>query len=521
MKWRERHSLAVRGVVVVATYAGSAFSVETKWVLGVTMMVDKAAQNRNSWETMVGQFVFPVVNSLYNRRGIRPAFRRALQTEKLDPEEVAAMQLEKLRQVATHAYEKVPFYRERFDQAGLRPEDIHSREDLKVLPPLEREEVIDHHHEMVIDQYRPFVHRSDLSLRGPGEPIPWARFKKNRVVRNMSSGSTGSPVTFYEDGQRTALNWALGWRHRSWFGIQPGVREVRMARVRGLTEGRLRVPFLRKMLWSQLILLGMNLTKEDYFFCIEQLQRFKPRVLWGITSAWVGLAEFMEEHQQSLTGWNPRLLITWAAPLYEHEEELLSRVFQCEVTNNYGSREVGHIAVRCPEGRYHIHDDHVLVEVDESTCQEPGEPGQILCTTLDNTVMPFIRYRIGDLGKVSHSSCSCGRPLRELDQLLGRTGDIFRTSDGRMIAPNLWCRLFMNPELESSVRRFQVVYERSGSIRFRVVRGINYDDSKELMLIQQLRELVGTATGTSFDYVDSIEPHVSGKLLMVVREVPE
>ena len=90
-----------------------------------------------------------------------------------------------------------------------------------------------------------------------------------------------------------------------------------------------------------------------------------------------------------------------------------------------------------------------------------------------------------------------------------------------MIAPNLWCRLFMNPELESSVRRFQVVYERSGSIRFRVVRGINYDDSKELMLIQQLRELVGTATGTSFDYVDSIEPHVSGKLLMVVREVPE
>ena len=75
--------------------------------------------------------------------------------------------------------------------------------------------------------------------------------------------------------------------------------------------------------------------------------------------------------------------------------------------------------------------------------------------------MPFIRYRMGDIGDVKPSRCQCGRTLQVIENLLGRTGEIFITKDGRMISPNFWCRTFMSGKVSGAIRRFQVVYTRT------------------------------------------------------------
>jgi phenylacetate-coenzyme A ligase PaaK-like adenylate-forming protein len=71
--------------------------------------------------------------------------------------------------------------------------------------------------------------------------------------------------------------------------------------------------------------------------------------------------------------------------------------------------------------------------------------------------MPFLRYRIGDLAEFAEDACSCRRSLSVLKSILGRTGDVFKTKDGRLIEPGFWCHAFMVGRQSQDVEKFQVV----------------------------------------------------------------
>lgn len=276
---------------------------------------------------------------------------------------------------------------------------------------------------------------------------------------------------------------------------------------------------MRKYLWNQMVLPGMNLSNNEYEICYESLKKFRPRVLWGITSALFGLAEHIRKNSKELPEHCPDLVITWAAPLYEHEKRMLMNVFGCPITNLYGSREVGHIAAICPHGSFHINQESLLVEVDDVDGDYGGKDvGEILVTTLENTPMPFIRYRMGDVGRVASSDCSCGRSLQVMKDFLGRTGEIFITRDGRMISPNFWCRTFMNDTIARAFKRFQVIYKRDGKISIKLVRKDNHSHEAESLLKEFLKKNFHHDIKIDFEYVEKIEPQVSGKYRMVINE---
>lgn len=469
-------------------------------------------------EAAVGHLLFPATSSLMNRRHILQNFRRFRRTEWYPPERLTEIQESSLRKLVHYAYHSIPFYRERFDAIGLRPDDIRHLADVTAIPPLTRQEVIDHHHRMVDSRCLPYARMADSSSRGTGAPIAFARFRRERVVRNTSSGSTGAPTIFYEDGARTGLNWAHELRFRNWFGIGPGAREARMARVSTDYMPNGRDLLFRKFFWNQLALPGVNLGEKDYEICHRSLADFRPRVLWGFTSALAGFAGFVRDRGIDVSPYRPELVITWAAPMYEHEEALLREVFQCHVTNIYGAREVGHIACRCPEGTFHINQESLLVEREDHRAPASNGSGEILVTTLDLTIMPFIRYRMGDIGTISSRPCACGRTLQNLEDLLGRTGEIFTTRDGRMISPNFWCRTFMSPALSEKIIRFQVVYRANDDILIKLVRGNGFEKSTEDGLYRFLRDNFSEDIRITFQYVDEIKPQISGKYEMVVNE---
>jgi phenylacetate-CoA ligase len=126
---------------------------------------------------------------------------------------------------------------------------------------------------------------------------------------------------------------------------------------------------------------------------------------------------------------------------------------------------------------------------------------------------------MGDLGKLARKECTCGRSLLILEELLGRTGEIFRTRDGRMISPNFWCRTFMNPALSGKIIRFQVAYKKDDEIEIRIVRGRGYDDDTEKGFKKFLAENFSEQMNVHLNYVDEIRPQISGKYQMVVNEV--
>ncbi len=463
----------------------------------------------------VGRISFPLTNYLFNRRGVLSGYRRMLKSEYYPEEQLQEMQLLKFRAALRYASQFCPYYTKKFSRLGVAPEDIKSLEDVRRIPPLSRQDVAEHGEEMIDTRYRHSLPAHDSS-RAPGQPVLLGRFGSGTLVRNTSSGSTGAPLVFYDDGSISAASWAFELRLRHWYGIEAGAREARMMRMSADYMPNDRKLWARQRLWHQLVLPGHNLTDKEYAFCVQKLREFKPRVLWGFTPALTGLAEYIRRNGDDTSSFRPELTIAWAAPLYGHEEKLLQDVFHCPVSSLYSAREVGHVGAWCPSHTLHINQEHMLVESNASP--EHGMLGEIIVTPLALSPMPFIRYRLGDIGQVARSQCACGRTLQTIEELLGRTAEIFVTKDGHAIAPAFWCRLFAADVQSELVERFQIVYRQTDLIAIRVVKRIGFAERIEEEMRRTLRKNFSSEIRFQFEYVPHIAPQASGKYQIVVNE---
>jgi phenylacetate-CoA ligase len=471
---------------------------------------------------LVGRISFPAVNYFLNRKDILGRYRKLLASELYSKDALRELQFQKL--LATVRYVSIwnPFYAKRFKEIGLAPEDIKSLEDIRHIPVLARQDVIDHRLDMVDSRYRDSVVFADRARQKPGLPVLFGKFRRHKLVRNTSTGSTGTPTVFYDDGSTTALNWAHELRLKHWFGLAPGVKETRMTGISTLYPAKNMRRSVRKFFWNQMILPGIFLSDRDYEFSLQSIREFRPRVLWGYTPALAGLARYMQRVNKDIAPCHPELVISWAAPLYEHEKNLLAEVFGCPVTNLYGSREVGHLAMLCPHGSMHVNQENYIVELEGMSASEGRlGPGNILVTQLNATPMPFLRYRIGDLAELAESTCSCGRSLSVLKSILGRIGDVLKTKDGRLIEPGFWCHAFMVGRQSQDVERFQVIYRPNDRILFRIIRRPGYTEQTEAELRSLMEKHFQSGVQFDFEYVSDIKPQPSGKSPIVVNEIEQ
>jgi phenylacetate-CoA ligase len=309
---------------------------------------------------------------------------------------------------------------------------------------------------------------------------------------------------------------------KQWYGLAPGVKEARMSGISTAYVAKRKLPSAREFLWNQIILPGYFLSDREYELSLRKIQKFRPRILWGPTSALTGLARYVQRANKDISRCHPDLVISRAAPLYEHEKKLLSEVFGCPVTNIYGTREVGHVAMNCPHGSIHVNQENYMVEIEGNVIdEERAGPGKILITPLNEAPMPFLRYRIGDLAELGGSDCPCGRSLAVLKNILGRIGEVFKTKDGRLIEPGFWCFAFMVGRQSQDVERFQVVYRRTDCIRFRIVPRAGYSVETEADLRHFIEKSFPSGMQFEFEYVSDIKPQPSGKYLIVVNEIEQ
>lgn len=471
---------------------------------------------------IAGRIAFPAVNYLLNRKDILGRYRKLLATEHSPVDALRDLQFQKLSAVLRYAYTWSPLYTKRFKEIGLAPGDIKTLEDIRRIPPLVRQDVVDHRLDMLDLRYRDSAEAADRAFQAAGSPIAFARFRGHMLVRNSSSGSTGTPTVFYEDGSTTALNWVHELRLKHWFGLAPGAKEARMSATATEYVAQRKRPPAREWLWNQMTLPGYFLSDREYELCLGKIREFRPRVLWGPTRALTGLAQYVRRAKVDISPCRPNLVISRAAALYEHEKQLLAEVFGCAVTNIYGTREVGHVAMICPHGSMHVNEENYLVELDSDSAGHEGGgwgPGKILITPLFESPMPFLRYQIGDLAEMGGRDCPCGRSLITIKKILGRIGDVFKTKDGHLIEPNFWCIAFEEGRPSQDVEKFQVVYRSNDRIRIRIVRRSGYSAETEADLRHFLAKNVPSGIQFEFEYVDDIKAQASGKYLFVVNEI--
>lgn len=445
-----------------------------------------------------GNIFYPVLQYMHGRKGVFKALRQLEKTQWYSPREIRELQLVKLKSLIDYAYKRIPYYRKNFEERGLRPSDINSLEDVAKLPVLTKDDVKENLPSMI-----------DPSLMG-------------KLLKNATSGSTGHPVVFYEDGRKHRDSAAEYLRAIKWFGLDVGAKEAKfLVLTTDACKGK-KMNLVRKIFLNQLILPGIGLSEEVFEDCFEKLVRFRPKVLFGVTSALYMFTQYILDKEKSLENINLDLIVAWAAPLYSYQRELMEASYNCPVLNLYGTKEVGHIAAECPHKGFHINQENLLVEVVNSNSGEPchvNEQGNILVTTLNQHPMPFIRYAIGDVGILDDKVCSCGRGLALLKDIVGRTGEILTTPSGKKLSPMFWCRMMVS--VAGRIKQFKVIQKTRAYIVIQIVKDKGYTDEHSNALRKMLADNLGIDTKVDFEFVDTIPPAKSGKYKLVISELVE
>ena len=375
---------------------------------------------------------------------------------------------EKLRAMLRHAVTHVTFYRDLYESARIRLDDIRTVADLERLPILRRESV---------DADR---------LVAQGTPL-------DHCVLRRTGGSTGRPltvVTLQDDLEAEAMGWIRTW-HR--LGLRLRDRHVALKEP-GDTyhEGKDR--------WFQ----RLGFLHVDHFDLFrdpaelaKEVPRLAPDVLRGPPSALEGLA--MSLAPRTVT---PRLVFTTGERLSPRVRERLRTAFGPDPHDCYGATEGGCLAWRCPDcGRFHVNADRVILEIvdDAGHPVGPGESGNVLLTNLFARAMPIVRYALGDRAMRARADCRHARQSESIEALEGRTVEQIVLGNGRIVSPYE----FMPDELPG-IRASAAVQVSPAEVRLLIVKDDGFREDRLAVSCRETEELLDHACRVTWEFLDRL-----------------
>ncbi len=399
--------------------------------------------------------------------------------ECMNREEIEQLQLERLQSTLNRVYRNVAFYKKRFDQLRVLPDEIQTIRDLAQFPLTAKED-----------------------LR---ESYPYGMFALplREVVRiHSSSGVTGKPtVTGYTRndlhhwGQLTARVLAAG-----------GVTKDDVVQITfkyGLFTGAFGLHHGAELIGASVIPMSTGNTRKQVLI----MQDYKTTALISTPSYALLLARYMEKEGIEPKSLSLKLGLFGAEPCPEPlRKEIEERLF-ISATDNYGVSEVmgPGVSAECGGKKgLHLYEDHFIPEIiDPQTLKvlPPGEKGELVLTTLTKEAFPLVRYRTRDITSLDYSPCSCGRTLVRMEKVLGRSDDII-VIKGVKVFPSQVEAILM--EMEAVEPRYQILVDRVEGVdtlelKVEMNEKVFSDEIKNLQNIatqieRKLREIVGVST---------------------------
>ncbi len=452
---------------------------------------------------MYASVVRKVVIPLYDFATGNPTrefMRKLEQSQWFSLEEIRKIQEKRLRSLVKHAYETVPYYHRMFRKNELTLNDVRTIDDLTKLPILKREDI-----------RKGFETRSIISSM-------YEQKVRKRGFK-VTGGSTGEPIRFYTT--RENRRWAtaaryLGWK---WAGFEVGDKFAQvfglhldrpmLQSFKGRIEGRLK----RRI---ALDAYQMSETAIEQF--VQKIKEFKPKALYGNATSVANLAKYINDKR--IESIPLKSVFIDSMSLFDHEVEMIERVFDCDVWWQYHNRENGTFASECSEHNgYHLFSQIFIFEFiqgDEKV--SAGETGSIVVTDLTNYAMPFVRYEVGDLGVMSDDSCTCRRGMPLMTKLLGRTMEILVSANGDFIVAPFFGRL-EHVFGARDIKQYQIVQETLSRIVVKIVPGITYTDEDTSIVRKAMRSLMGDLE-IEVELVNSIAQSRSGKRQVIIRKFP-
>lgn len=357
--------------------------------------------------------------------------------EQMDRAEMRALQLERLKKIVKYAYERVPFYTKKFDEIGLKPEDIKTLEDIKKIPYTTKTDLRDNYPYGLLAVSMDDIVRVHASSGTSGKPTVVAYTKNDldmwsdcmaRLI--VAAGGRKSDIVQISFGYGLFTG-ALG-LHQGWEKIGATVipassgnteRQVMLMKDLGATA---LVATPSYGLYISEVVEKMGIKKED----------LKLRI--GLFGSEASSPEMHKELQDKL-GLFP--------------------------TDNYGLSEIigpgvaGECAYKCG---MHINEDHFYPEIIDKETLEPinnGEWGELVITTLTKEGLPMLRYRTKDITRLITEKCECGRTTTRMDKIQGRSDDMLIIRGVNVFPSQIEGVLMSMPEIGGN---YEIIVERIG-----------------------------------------------------------
>ncbi len=407
-----------------------------------------------------------------------------------DPAKIRARQNRNVHKLMKCAYE-IPFYRKRFDENRLTPDDFHCAEDLAKFPLLTK------------DELRGWM--KELYDTHPESRDSWDC--------TSTSGSTGVPLRLYQSQREHAYTNANWIRVLMSFGYNPFFGKMITFESSYRTEKKAQDSFLQKfgILRRRKLSEKRCETDEGMREVIAELNEYAPDLICLRKNCIVRIALFAQQH--GLTIRHPK----WYIPVSEMVDEItvntLERTFGPNLVDAYGSDETGSCIIKHPGKDYFVicNDTHVANIYDKAN--RLADNGRIILTPLFKTEFPLINYDIGD-----EASSYMKDGVRYITKIHGRMNDLVKHEDGRETSV---LELRKIPNGITGVAQFRYVQESYHDLRVELVRDPEDDayTQKEISAYfrERLTQLYGDEFRIRIEWLDVIPPDPNGKLRCFVR----
>jgi len=443
------------------------------------------------YTSFVSKVVFPLHEKLKSHHSV--AIRQSLERSQwLTTDEIITQRDKRLALFMGKAYRDVPYVRELFSQLNLQPNDINTAEDLVKLPFFTKETIKNNFEQLIS------INAGPLAIGNTG-------------------GSSGTPLTFMLGKDRVSHDVAQKWRATRWWDVDIGDHEI-VAWGSPIEIGSQdRVRRIRDGLFRSFLIPAFDLTKQTLDGFIKKIQSRHPKMLFGYPSVYAMIAKQAEAEGICLSNLGIKVVFVTSERLYDHQREVIERVFGCQVANGYGGRDAGFIAHQCPNGGMHLSAEDIVVEIidDDGHVLPNGQSGEIVVTHLASGEFPFIRYRTGDIATISTSSCACGRGLPMLEAIDGRSTDFVVAQDGTKM--HGLALIYILRELES-VSEFKIVQHTIDKIAVDIVSS-SFDQSLINTIESGFKARLGQGVTVDVNRVDDIKSEKSGKFRYVISHV--
>ena len=422
--------------------------------------------------------------------------------ETMPREDLEELQLKKLQKIVKQAFNKIPYYEQKYTACEVYPEDIETLKDIEKLP---------------------YITKDDLR-----ESYPFGLFAvdmKEIKELHSSSGTTGKPVVSgYTEKDLDTWAETIA-RGLTMMGI--GEEDIlQNTHGYGMFTGGFGVHYGSHKVGAAIIPISTGQTRRQ----IEIMQDFNTTRLIFTPSYGIHLAEVAIED-----GINPKDLniksIGFGAEMWTEEiRQRVEELYGAKAYNIYGLTELmgPGVGVECEAQKgLHVSEDIYYPEIiDPNTLEVLGsnQKGELVLTNLEREGMPIIRFRTKDLTKITYEKCECGRTHGRISRITGRSDDMIKVKGVAIFPSQIEKALLKAGDVEP---HYLIIVTRPGTldqieIKVEISQDIFFDGVKEMITIKnKIAKLVENETGIRVK-VTLVEPkslpRFEGKAKRVIDE---